>query len=682
MAENETRRIIEVETRQVGMTLSDLATEVDKARKNVDNLREAVKDGTASQEQYEQGLVSLRAAQQRYNQEMRVQTKEVQAVKGSYNDLVQQLARLKEQWKAAKPGTDQYNKLISDIEGVKGRLESMDHDIGNWQRNVGNYTNSIMAALGRIGPGGRQAAAGIGTATTALKAMSATPVVFVLTSIVALLGKVSGAMKGSEEATNKMNVALAPLNAILHQVATSLGEAANKAADLALRFSEAAISSDTFLNSLIQRAKGIGDGAVAAIAAVSPGLAGLIDSLKDMDDAAAGLQQRTAEEIKIANQQASIDKFRRAVEVQNAQDMAEAARLRTDAAKAEGAEKKALLEQVEQKYGAVTARNLKLAKEEYDLAVLRARQAPNNKAVNDALAAAEAKLYQVRQEYYQRTMRTAAGIAAAERGMTKEHTDQTAALEKLTEVQGKWLDKMDIGIQKQLDAKKAAEEEAKVTAELLGDDSGFLEGLQSDLDTMNEMFIQSTIDARDAEEKALKDRQQNIQDFAKSVSSIMDDVAGAYQSQIKTEVEAGKISEEEGEKRFKAVKALQYANTILNTYAAVQAVMADPTPKPTALRYVEAAAALASGIANAVKIANTTLGNTQKASASGQGVQQINTAAPVTQEVIHTTRIVTNAEDEQRLNQAMQTNIHAYVVTSELEGQLKGVQDTMTESGF
>ena len=135
MAQQEVKKILTIDARASLKTLRELQTEIDKLRR-IEN-----KD--------EKELVQLKAAQTEYNRVMRLAVKETNAAAGSYNALVVQLAKLKEQWKATASEAER-GRLTKEINKVKAQLNDLDHSIGNWQRNVGNYWGSIRDGLGRI----------------------------------------------------------------------------------------------------------------------------------------------------------------------------------------------------------------------------------------------------------------------------------------------------------------------------------------------------------------------------------------------------------------------------------------------------------------------------------------------------------------------------------------------------
>ena len=190
----ETKQIIEVDIRQAAASLRELQQKINATREEMVKMKNAGKAGT---EEYQQALVQLKSEQTEYNRIMRLSVQETKAAEGSYNALVVELAKLKEEWK--KTGDEaERQRLTKEINGVKEQLNDLGHSIGNWQRNVGNYENSVVAALQRMGLGvkgvGISAKAvvpmikGVGAA---LWALAKNPFVIGLSAFIALWRKLS-----------------------------------------------------------------------------------------------------------------------------------------------------------------------------------------------------------------------------------------------------------------------------------------------------------------------------------------------------------------------------------------------------------------------------------------------------------------------------------------------------------
>lgn len=96
-----------------------------------------------------------------------------------------------------------------------------------------------------------------------------------------------------------------------------------------------------------------------------------------------------------------------------------------------------------------------------------------------------------------------------------------------------------------------------------------------------------------------------VQDSLTAIGSILQNVADAWETSIQAQVEAGEISEEEGEKQMESMRGIQSAIALINAFSsavsAYQSMASIPYVGP-ALGAAAAAAALASGIAQVVAI--------------------------------------------------------------------------------
>lgn len=101
-----------------------------------------------------------------------------------------------------------------------------------------------------------------------------------------------------------------------------------------------------------------------------------------------------------------------------------------------------------------------------------------------------------------------------------------------------------------------------------------------------------------------------------SVASAWQNIMNAQKENLKYQLDSGEISQQEYEDRakamddrnkksFKALKALQYSTAVINTAGAVVQALVDPAVPTYYLRAINAAAALASGVAEVAQIAGT-----------------------------------------------------------------------------
>lgn len=178
-----------------------------------------------------------------------------------------------------------------------------------------------------------------------------------------------------------------------------------------------------------------------------------------------------------------------------------------------------------------------------------------------------------------------------------------------------------------------------------------------------------------------------INQYREATVSALDAVAGAWQSVItaqqenlKYQLDSGKISEQEfnerakrmderNEKAFNAMKGLQYATATINTAGAVVQALTDPAVPTYYLRAINAAAALATGIAEVAQISATHYNRMGSVSAPTLA------STPVT---VQTTGLSNYAE----AIGGQTLNVNVGIVDSELKAGLEHYDQKIAETTF
>lgn len=142
----------------------------------------------------------------------------------------------------------------------------------------------------------------------------------------------------------------------------------------------------------------------------------------------------------------------------------------------------------------------------------------------------------------------------------------------------------------------------------------------SDLVEFDTTYIDTLIANKKREEDLQKERIDSYYALAGSIESVMGSVASSWENAIQAQVEAGEISEEEAEKQFEGVKALQTAQAVINTIAGVVAALTAPSlqsagPWGWAAAIAQSVSIAAAGAAQIAKIQSTTL-NTKSVGSS------------------------------------------------------------------
>ena len=173
-----------------------------------------------------------------------------------------------------------------------------------------------------------------------------------------------------------------------------------------------------------------------------------------------------------------------------------------------------------------------------------------------------------------------------------------------------------------------------------------------------------------------------IQDSLDGISSILSNVADAWETSIQAQVDAGEISEEEGERQMENMKGIQSAIALINAFSsavsAYNSMASIPYVGPV-LGAAAAAAALASGMMqvkaiNSVKKGDKGGGDSTRYAEVTPSIPNYNPTA--------VTNITGGREQEDLANALSRTPIRAYVVESEMTSTQNKVSKREKETTF
>ena len=211
-ANTEHTTILNVQTGEAVKNIREL-------KDNIKILKEALNDANATEQENAATLDELRANQNALKDAMYESAKttdelieQSQNLDVSYNELVHTMAELKSAWRATTDETERAN-LGERINAINDRLKDLDASTGNYSRNVGNYTNSMVKAFTMTAGSAGNIIQPIKGATQGLKAMSATPVVAILGLLANIIQKVIDSLKTSEENTKAVTEAFSIFSA-------------------------------------------------------------------------------------------------------------------------------------------------------------------------------------------------------------------------------------------------------------------------------------------------------------------------------------------------------------------------------------------------------------------------------------------------------------------------------------
>ena len=220
---------------------------------------------------------------------------------------------------------------------------------------------------------------------------------------------------------------------------------------------------------------------------------------------------------------------------------------------------------------------------------------------------------------------------------------------------------------RQKEEEQALKDQERINKEYIDIEKDLYSELNANLDQYNKDYFKKFTEQQEEEARVLEERKNNIKSFVSSTSDIIGMVADAWESSIKSQIETGKLSEEEGKKQFEQVKALETAVAIINTLAAGIEAFKGTVGKTgwgLAAAIAQMVATIGVGMAQVAKIQSTQLGTkaTQVTSVTTPNLGSIvNEYQPQ-----YVSNITNNTELDNLANALQKNPIKAYVVESDI----------------
>jgi hypothetical protein len=474
--------------------LTKKITELQTANKNLSSEnKELAKAGKENSEQYVENSKQIEINKQKLTEATSSRKGLISTLLAEDNSIKGLQVRNREliqQRNLINTSTDEGKKKIAEINAeIDKNNEAIKENVSNLEKqkiNVGNYASALDGLI----PGFSGVVNGIKGMTAASLTFIATPIGAILGAIGLALAAVMSYLKGTEEGQDKLNVVTQVASAIWQKfmdVVRDVGEiivAAVENPQQAIKDLGKAI-----VDNLINRFNGLlelipnlaksiqllfkgefaeaGRVAFDAIAKVTVGIEDASGKLTDFIQSVADtVALAVAEGSKVAALQKEIRELERAYSKEAAETSLRVAKIRSDAAQAEGEERRKLIAEaiaLEEKLGdqavRIAAKKLELARVESDIA-------DNDIEANNKLLAAEVALITAQQQRFDNTLRFKReletidkGIAAETEKRTQDELKQIAAREaseqKLSELrlqeQIKYAESLEARYQKELE---------------------------------------------------------------------------------------------------------------------------------------------------------------------------------------------------------------------------------------
>ncbi len=399
------------------------------AKTYIDKLRASLIDIDETSAEYAERVDEIDKVQDKLNKAMKATGDKTKDAEGSYNALSKTMSELKKAFKATNDEAER-SKLAAQINGINDQLKEMDASIGNYQRNVGNYEGAFTKGLSGIADklqalGNPLAIAknGVNALGKAMKALIMNPIGAIIMAIVVAVKALKKGFDQSETATNSLKRAFSALQPIMNGINKIFTGFANLVGSIA----EKAIPA--LVNGLMKAADWMMN-LLNKIGIVSDEkLESFRKSIEAQKEAVKTTQELTDREIALTER-------KRKFQVDEAKAEMEVAELKSKASDKEkysAKEREKFLNDAIAKERAINNEKLALVQEEYDIMKKRSELTDNDAATNDALAAAEANLYNTKREYYAKEKELVAQKVAAGQELSAAEKKRLEESEKIAE---------------------------------------------------------------------------------------------------------------------------------------------------------------------------------------------------------------------------------------------------------
>ena len=654
MAE-ETITILKIGTEEAVKNINDL-------RNNIKILKENLGDLEIGTEEYQDTLDELKVNQNALKDAMYATSSSMEDVakaatgaSESYNSLVHRMASLKEEFRATG---DELRRaeLGQQINEINTRLKDMDALQGNFQRNVGNYANSIKSAfsdmsvnvdvfrksLGAVG-------GGLNGLKDGLEGISKSPGIASIGLLVSLAMKLAEGLKDNETATAGLQSAMAALQPVMDFISGIVQTLADYLADLIGKVTQF-VTSNGLMQKIVQGVVGVGNAIFRFVIAPIKGIIEAVKVFKEqgldgLGNAAAAFKQE------MSNGVAFKENF------QAGQAVADS-----------------LIKGASSKKKEVKAAGKAVAQAAKDglMEILDKIPMEIEGTMDDGLDA----------------MMKAAD--EANKAAVKKADERLKTLDKVTSHQRE-LNSILVN-----DERERADKEYRIQAESNQKKLGLLEQFMKDALDRDDLDAYLAYDQQRAdleveiETNAIREkerlRKQDLKDAeanAKAQKDLLKGVASSTSSILGTIADLYADDEANSEKNANKIKNLRIAAATVDTIsgaigAFMQASQTIPPPYGQIVGAAAAAAVTASGLDEIAKLKSTKVSGT---AASTPTVTPAVASAPTLNTEVANVRSVTSASEEERLNE-MSKDQRVYILSSDIEASRNQIRTRVTESSF
>lgn len=641
---------------------SEAVKSVNDLKENIKVLKQTLGDLDVGSKEYQEALKDLKVNQNALKDAMYATSSSMEdvskAARGqseTYNSLVHRMAKLKEEFRATGDAARRM-QLGEEIKGINDQLKQLDALQGNFQRNVGNYTESIQKAFKGLGDqvdglrkGLKLADGGLNGFKDGMEGIAKSPALGTIGILVSLVVKLAGELKENETAMaaiKKLMDSLKPVteffSGIIERLADLLGDVIVKVTEF--------LGSNGLFQKIIQGVMGVGNAILQFVLAPIKGLAAAFkvfkeEGVKGIGNAAKAFGQEIKSGVAFKTNfqagQAVADtiiagaKSKKKEVKQAAQDLSKSFEEGLDLKGIEAEIQKqldsdiALLDKAAQDANK-TAQDI--AKDRLsNLSKAVAHQLELNQILTEDEKERENKAYEIQKEGNERRL-----------ALLRDFAQEAIASGDMDAYLDYWEEIADLEVEIETDA-------------------------------LREKKRLRDLDLKDAQEN-VKAQKATLQGLASATSSILGSIADLYEA-----------DSEQSEAQANRIKALRIASATIETIsgavgAYMQSVATIPPPAGAIVGAIQAAAVTAAGMAQIAQIRNTKVSANASAAETTPVIPAIQ-SAPATQQDIPQVRSITSASEEDRLNR-MASNQRVYILSSDIEASQKARRTQVAETSF
>lgn len=285
MAE-ETITILKVGTDEAVKSIADLKENVKILKKSLDDLEIGTQEYKDTLDEIKVNQNALKDAMYATSSSMEDVAKSATGASESYNSLVHRMAALKEEFRSTNNEVRRL-ELGQQIKEVNDQLKEMDALQGNFQRNVGNYTESIKDAFKGLaektdafGKSLNLAGGGINGFKDSFEAFGKSPAIATFGILVSVALKLADALKEDETAMSAVKKLMEATKPIMDFFKGVLGKVSDILSTLIEKISQF-ITSNGLFSKIVDGLVGVGNAILKFVIAPFKGIVEAIKVFKE-----------------------------------------------------------------------------------------------------------------------------------------------------------------------------------------------------------------------------------------------------------------------------------------------------------------------------------------------------------------------------------------------------------------